>query len=442
MGNNYSASDSTYLPAEATGVLSGVPHRPLVFVHDVDSHACGAILGAAIGDAAGATCEFSRSPSETDVSQALEMVGKGPHELAPGQITDDTELAICLARGLINGNSASAEDGILLRFSAEMIAIYYILWAFSDPPPFDIGGTTNSALSGAEALPRPQVNPTILIPAQTALNDEPYANALWSASSSRNGSSKANGSVMRCTPLAVWGHRLVASVEGQDTLAACVWQDSSLTHCNATPCAAEAAYVLACAHLIYTAHLTPALSLLDRANQAVNCAEQWAIRTRRSLIPDPTLTEANIRSLEHKRWAVGIDEVLDWISVARGNVTVPCTPMEGFVRIGFIHAFRSLLQCSTLREGLRAIISGGGDTDTNAAIVGGLIGALHGVREFPPNMILAVLDCVPPDREPSSPEDKQGQPRPTFLYPYILPELVDKLYRHAPVRIIEPPKFR
>lgn len=59
--------------------------------------AYGAILGAAVGDAAGGVLEFQPIPSDEQVRNALRMPGGGVHRLGPGQITDDSELAICLA---------------------------------------------------------------------------------------------------------------------------------------------------------------------------------------------------------------------------------------------------------------------------------------------------------------------------------------------------------
>lgn len=59
------------------------------------SAAGGAILGALVGDAAGAMLGFSSGPiAADDVDQALSMVGRGPHRVAPGQITDDGEMAL------------------------------------------------------------------------------------------------------------------------------------------------------------------------------------------------------------------------------------------------------------------------------------------------------------------------------------------------------------
>lgn len=53
----------------------------------------GALLGLAIGDALGTTLEFL----PRDAKHADDMVGGGPFRLKPGEWTDDTSMALCLA---------------------------------------------------------------------------------------------------------------------------------------------------------------------------------------------------------------------------------------------------------------------------------------------------------------------------------------------------------
>ena len=73
---------------------------------DVEQKACvGSILGAFIGDSLGSFREFCRGdcPEEL-IEEALTMPGGGHWNLLPGQITDDSELAMCMLRGLLAGN--------------------------------------------------------------------------------------------------------------------------------------------------------------------------------------------------------------------------------------------------------------------------------------------------------------------------------------------------
>lgn len=61
---------------------------------------------------------------------------------------------------------------------------------------------------------------------------------------------------------------------------------------------------------------------------------------------------------------------------------------------------------------MREIIQNGGDTDTNAAIVGGMLGALVGIKGIPEEYVQKSLafDCTK-----EFTEDELGQPRPEFL---------------------------
>ena len=67
----------------------------------------GALLGLAAGDALGTTLEFKRPGTFTPIA---DMVGGGPFALAPGQWTDDTSMALCLADSLIETECFDAFD--------------------------------------------------------------------------------------------------------------------------------------------------------------------------------------------------------------------------------------------------------------------------------------------------------------------------------------------
>src|SRR4029079_9650947 len=58
----------------------------------------GALLGLAAGDALGTTLEFEQPGSFEPLT---DMVGGGPFNLQPGEWTDDTTMALCLAEGLV-----------------------------------------------------------------------------------------------------------------------------------------------------------------------------------------------------------------------------------------------------------------------------------------------------------------------------------------------------
>ena len=81
-------------------------------VNDVRARARGAMYGQIIGDNLGALVEF-RFPDEIArmyPDGVRELTGGGPFNVAPGQATDDSELAFALARSLARNRGFDADD--------------------------------------------------------------------------------------------------------------------------------------------------------------------------------------------------------------------------------------------------------------------------------------------------------------------------------------------
>lgn len=98
----------------------------------------GCLLGLAIGDAVGTALEFKRPGSFHPIS---DMIGGGPFGLAPGQWTDDTSMALCLAESLLEKQGFDAVDQLER----------YVRWwkeghLSSTGRCFDIGTATREAL--------------------------------------------------------------------------------------------------------------------------------------------------------------------------------------------------------------------------------------------------------------------------------------------------------
>ena len=98
----------------------------------------GCLLGLAVGDAVGTTVEFQQRGTFKPVT---DMTGGGPFRLTPGQWTDDTSMALCLAASLTEGNGCNPNDQ-MERYCRWMDEGYLS----STGRCFDIGSTTFSAL--------------------------------------------------------------------------------------------------------------------------------------------------------------------------------------------------------------------------------------------------------------------------------------------------------
>ena len=68
---------------------------------------------------------------------------------------------------------------------------------------------------------------------------------------------------------------------------------------------------------------------------------------------------------------------------------------QGWVLVALQNAFHQLLHAPSLEEGVIDTVMAGGDTDTNAAIAGALLGAEHGREAVPARWRRAVLTCRP-----------------------------------------------
>ena len=107
----------------------------------------GSLLGLAVGDAVGTTLEFRQPGSFKPLE---DMVGGGPFHLNPGEWTDDTSMALCLAASLVEQKGFDAHDQMER----------YLRWRdkgymSSNGTCFDIGGTVSSALSLFEKTGNP-----------------------------------------------------------------------------------------------------------------------------------------------------------------------------------------------------------------------------------------------------------------------------------------------
>jgi ADP-ribosyl-[dinitrogen reductase] hydrolase len=272
----------------------------------------GCLLGQVAGDNLGALVEFA------DEAKIRAGHPDGPRRLADGgvwsilagQPTDDSEMALALARSIL-------ERG---RFEREAALEAYREWLRSSP--FDVGGTVGAAL-----------------------RDHP------------NPGSQANGSVMRAAPLGIHAHALAPALAAE-----LARQDSSLTHPNPACGDAAAAFVVALAHAIREG---------DGPEGAWRAAADWAADEGAARL------------------------VIEALQAARVAPPVCDGESQGWVKVALQNAFYELLHAPSLEEGVVATVRRGGDTDTNAAITGALLGAVHGRKAIPTQWRSMILSCRP-----------------------------------------------
>jgi ADP-ribosyl-[dinitrogen reductase] hydrolase len=140
--------------------------------------------------------------------------------------------------------------------------------------------------------------------------------------------------------------------------------------------------------------------LLDAA-PALSAITHWDERCRTACLAVTLAVAALVRG-EEPRYAVvravgavsgreGTEELEELVGTA-GVTRAIDGPDQGFVFFTTGVALRTAAEAPTFEEGVRAVVALGGDADTNAAVTGALLGALHGRRGLPERWLTKLVD--------------------------------------------------
>lgn len=293
------------------------------------SRAQGCLLGQLAGDSLGSLVEFKSSQEirRKYPSGIRELEDGGTWGTIAGQPTDDSEMALALARMLIERR----------RYAAEEARKAYLFWLNS--APFDCGSTVFSGLRG-----RP------------------------------NRESQANGALMRISPLGIFG-----SNYDLDRVSEYAMADAALTHPHPICLQANALFAMAVANAIGT---------WKGPQELYELIELWA----REMSVDSALAKA--------------------IHDASESPPVSYHHQQGWVMIAFQNALWQLLHAASLEDGVVDTVMRGGDTDTNAAIAGALLGAVYGRSAIPAQWVEKLLNC-----RPEAGRANVQHPRPECFWP-------------------------
>lgn len=277
------------------------------------TRAQGAMLGQLAGDALGSYVEFqsAREIGQRHPDGVRDLKDGGHWGTIAGQPTDDSEMALALARSIV------AQGG----FQPEAAARAYIAWKQSHP--FDMGGTTSMGIS--------------------ALMGRGQAST----------SSQSNGALMRVSPIGIANPGQPARAAEQAR------RDASLTHPHPVCVAASGCFAAAIAAGIAGAERHEMWSVAH-----AHAGQDTAGATIRA-----TLEAAQLRAPEEFQRQMG------WVLTALQN------------------AFHHLWSGITLEDALVDTVGRGGDTDTNAAICGALLGASQGREAIPLRWQRALVTC-------------------------------------------------
>lgn len=292
-----------------------------------------ALFGVAIGDALGVPVEF-RNREYLKSNPVTDMLAYGTHNQPAGTWSDDSSLTFCLADMLSNG------------YNLKMLSDNFISWYRGDlwtpyGEVFDIGNATASAINRL----RQGVNPLMA----------------GGADESDNG----NGSLMRILPLAFY----VKSMPVEQRFSY-VSEVSSLTHRHIRS-------VLGCfIYIEFTLRLMKGADKFDAFHQTKEMVNDF-------LNHNPICSEREIniyhRILMNPVDGSGIKPIYEY---AESDIA-----SSGYVLHSLEAAIWCLLNENSFEDTVLRAVNLGSDTDTTAAIAGGLAGLLYGFDAIPQKWI-------------------------------------------------------
>lgn len=281
----------------------------------------GGIIGVAVGDALGVPFEFL-SKEEMDKNPARDMVGYGSHNQPAGTWSDDSSLTFCLMEGLLEG------------YNTKNIANTFIDWCdhnYWTPHGvvFDIGVTTRQAIFYMKQGHTPEICGGM----------GEYSNG--------------NGSLMRILPLVFYLNN-ESDIEKRFQI---IKEVSSLTH-------AHIRSILAC--FIYVEYC---LELLNGSDK-IDAYKKMQVAVNEYLIA----TSINPKEIGFYYPILQEDIYKENEERISGS---------GYVVNSLKAALWCFINTETYEEAVLRAVNLGQDTDTTAAITGGIAGVYYGIDAIP-----------------------------------------------------------
>ena len=220
--------------------------------------------------------------------------------------------------------------------------------------------------------------------------------------------SESNGCLMRLIPLAVWCRNLK-----ELDIIDCIYSECELTHANPKCKIINLCYALLVKFIFE------------------NETREKSFEKMKNFIFDSNnykaIFELSCQNTDFKPSEIK-DDITLWFDLIsspdkfdRKNI--------GHIKSAFILSMYIYLQNQNYEDSLKMMLKFGGDTDTNSAILGGLIGSNVGESKIPSDFINKVLNCDPSHKT-------KGPVRDKFLIPkYKVEDVINNLINYAPNKL-------
>ncbi|KAL4427564.1 hypothetical protein ABPG74_019520 [Tetrahymena malaccensis] len=362
--------------------------------------ALGCLFGAFVGDSMGSYLEFSKKPITRELVQiAYNLPGGGIFKLASGQLTDDGELAIMLAEGLI---ATPPENSDPNQYMVNILNRYHE-WVNSKP--FDFGSTMQNAWM-------PMNFTTYQSLVQKCQNNELLLlESIRQNAAKTSVGSESNGFLMKQSSLGIflWN-------QPKETIFQYAELETKFTHINQFCIETSKIYLYILAQLIKRGKqesfkiYCEARSLTWENNFSNQMKETFLIVESQF----QGITESQLYSGK-KEGIFSKKDFPDFQKMYNAEKKI------GWVRIPFSYSLYILIADIDVQQLYQNILFIGGDTDTNLCIAGAVYGAQNGIDAFPEFMKSTIKKC--------NPERNYQQPRIQKFSPGRYIELAQSLYQ-------------
>ena len=290
----------------------------------------GAILGHIIGDALGVPVEFC--PREKLQSKPVDkMLSYGTHSMPIGTWSDDSSMMLCTLSSINEKNTLDFDD-IMARFSRWAKEGYMTPYG----KPFGVGRTTLKALGNFWR-------------GKAAVN-------CGCVSEKDNG----NGSLMRILPIALYNAFILGNTSAEEKIQN-IHKGSSLTHAHNRTCMACGIYYFVLEELTKRQDVISVWNGLKKAQDYYKNDNEYLAFKRLFSSDFADLPKSEISS-------------------------------SGYVVDTLEAAIWCLLNSHSYKETVLQAVNLGGDTDTIAAVSGGLAGVLYGNDGLPKEWLDVIID--------------------------------------------------
>lgn len=292
------------------------------------------LLGVAIGDAVGVPYEFS-SREEMQANPATDMIGYGTYNQPKGTWSDDSSLTFCLAESLVGAYDLKDMSEKFIRWVDEA---YWTAHA----QVFDIGITTSIAIARLREI-----------------IEEEDLDELKQQKHYGNDRDNGNGSLMRIIPLLFY-------IKGKPIKEQfhIVWEVSALTHRHVRAAMSCMIYLKLAEKLLKGKDKIEAYTEMRKEIMRFWDEMEFPEKERKHFnkLIQNDIRDTHIDNLKTGGYVIEVLESSIWF----------------------------FLNNDSFKDTILSIINLGHDTDTSAAIAGGLAGLYYGQEEMPQEWVASI----------------------------------------------------